>query len=196
MVELQTLSGQAIQPYIADLARLRIQVFREYPYLYIGDLAYESQYLHTYAASPASFFVLALDQGQVVGVATGVPMADETPEFKRPFIQAGWQPEQIFYYGESVLLPAYRGQGWGGRFLQEREAHARQQGFAWAAFCAVERPRDHPCRPPGYRPLNAFWQKRGYRHYPQLQTYYSWKELGESQASPKPMSFWLKQLEP
>ena len=37
---------------------------------------------------------------------------------------------------------------------------------AWSstrsAFCAVQRPSDHPERPPGYAPLDPFWRKRGY----------------------------------
>lgn len=47
----------------------------------------------------------------MVGAATGVPMADETNEFKGPFVEAGWNPDEIFYFGESALLPEYRGQG-------------------------------------------------------------------------------------
>ena len=37
------LKGQEIVPYIADLAQLRIEIFRDYPYLYLGDLEKEYQ---------------------------------------------------------------------------------------------------------------------------------------------------------
>lgn len=193
---LRRLTGDAIAPFLDDLAQLRIRVFREWPYLYDGDMEYEKGYLDTYSRSSESLFVLAMDGDRVVGASTGVPMADETAEFKRPFEQHGYKPACIFYFGESVLLPQYRGRGIGGRFFDEREAYARTLGrFNWTCFCAVERPREHPPRPDGYRPLDAFWRGRGYVKHPELVTTYSWKDLDETQQTPKPMTFWLKTLE-
>lgn len=194
MIEILCFQGSAIGPFIDDLAHLRIAVFREFPYLYDGSLAYERDYLATYADSPRSLFVLARDAGRVVGVSTGVPLADETEAFRRPFVEAGHDPARIFYFGESVLLPAYRGQGIGVRFFEARETHARQAGFGQCAFCAVERPDDHPRRPADYEPLHAFWQRRGYRHHPELRTTFQWKDLDEPGETAKPMSFWLKEL--
>lgn len=194
-MDIHLLHGSAIEPFITDLARLRIEVFREFPYLYDGTAEYEANYLSTYARSARSLFVLALDGGRVVGASTGLPMADETDEFKRPFLERGWDPQRIFYFGESVLLPAYRGSGLGVLFFVEREGYARRLGgFDWCAFCAVERPADHPHRPAGYQPLNTFWEKRGYRHHPELRTEYHWRDLGDAEESAKPMSFWLKEL--
>ncbi|MFC5699205.1 GNAT family N-acetyltransferase [Pseudomonas sp. GCM10022186] len=196
-MHIRLLQGAAIAPHIDDLARLRLTVFREFPYLYDGTLEYEARYLSTYAESPESLFVLAQDGGQVVGASTGLPMADETEEFQRPFREQGWDPQRIFYFGESVLLPEYRGMGLGVRFFAEREGYARRLGrFDHCAFCAVERPADHPRRPPGYQPLNEFWVRRGYRHHPELRTEYHWRDLDETSESAKPMSFWLKELSP
>ncbi|WP_044873654.1 hypothetical protein [Pseudomonas sp. LFM046] len=196
-MHIRLLQGAAIAPHIDDLARLRLTVFREFPYLYDGTLEYEARYLTTYAESPESLFVLALDGERVVGASTGLPMADETEEFQRPFRERGWDPERIFYFGESVLQAEYRGAGLGVLFFAEREAYARRLGrFDHCAFCAVERPDDHPRRPIGYQPLNAFWARRGYRHHPELRTEYHWRDLDEDTESAKPMSFWLKELNP
>ena len=85
-VSMIRLSGDQINPYIDDLARLRIEVFRSFPYLYDGDMGYERKYLDTYARSPESLFVLATDGESVIGAATGIPMDHETEEFKGPFI--------------------------------------------------------------------------------------------------------------
>lgn len=196
-MHIRLLQGAVIAPHIDDLARLRLTVFREFPYLYDGSLEYEARYLATYAESPESLFVLAQDGERVVGASTGLPMADETEEFQRPFREKGWDPQRVFYFGESVLLPEYRGSGLGVRFFAEREAYARRLGrFDHCAFCAVERPADHPRRPPGYQPLNEFWARRGYRHHPELRTEYHWRDLDEQSESAKPMSFWLKELTP
>lgn len=194
-VRIETFQGQAAEPYFEDLARLRIEVFRAFPYLYEGDPAYERKYLSTYARSPQSLFVLAFDGEKVAGASTAMPMREETEEFQRPFRSAGWNVERVFYYGKSVLLPSYRGRGIGVRFFEEREGFARRSGaYDFCCFSAVERPPDHPLRPAGYEPLDAFWRKRGYVHHPELRTEFSWRDLGEEAESLKPMSYWLKDL--
>ena len=40
-ISVKRFSGTEAQPYLPDLARLRIEVFREFPYLYDGNLDYE-----------------------------------------------------------------------------------------------------------------------------------------------------------
>lgn len=190
------LSGADIAPHLEAVAALRIRVFREFPYLYDGSAEYEARYLRTYADSTRSVMVLVQDGERVVGASTGLPLADETPEFKRPLVDAGYDMERVFYCGESVLLPEYRGCGMGVRFFEEREAHARAiGGMEWIAFCAVQRPQDHPRRPPGYVPLDRFWQNRGYTRHPDLTTEYVWQDLDEAAPTAKPMTFWLKPLE-
>jgi GNAT superfamily N-acetyltransferase len=184
---------------IADLpalARLRIRVFREYPYLYDGDAEYEERYLRTYANAPDGVMVLVRDGDRVVGASSALPLAAETPNLIEPFRAHGYTPERLFYCGESVLLPDYRGLGLGRRFFEEREAHARALGrFDFACFCAVERPDDHPRRPLDYRPLDGLWAKQGFVKKPQLRTTFSWRDLDEAQETPKPMVFWLKHLD-
>lgn len=192
-VTLLPVCGPDVVPRIDALAELRIRVFRDFPYLYDGSRDYEEQYLRTYARSPESLFVLALDGGRVVGVSTGIPMQDETDEFQAPLRAAGIDPAKVFYFGESVLLPEYRGLGIGVRFFEERERYARSLGrFRWTAFCAVDRPPGHPLRPADYVPLDSFWQKRGYRRRPEICSVYRWKDIDQPEASDHAMTFWLK----
>ena len=188
-------SGPAIGPWLDDVARLRLAVFRDWPYLYDGDLAYEQDYLRAYARSADSVFVLALEGDRVVGASTGLPLADDTLEFQRPFLEAGRSVEDVFYFGESVLLPEYRGLGLGHRFFDEREAHARSLGrFAFTAFCAVDRDPGDPRRPADHRGNEVFWTKRGYVRQPGLTMRLGWQEIGESASSEKPLTFWLRAL--
>ena len=191
---IQPFSGSDATPFFGDLARLRSTVFRDFPYLYEGNPDYEQTYLSTYARSEGSIFVLAIDGDQVVGVATGTPMAGETEEVQRPFLAAGFDPEHFSYFGESVLLPRYRGRGIGVKFFEGREAQAKRLGLRYATFCAVERPADHPRRPADYQPLDAFWGKRGYTHHPELRTTFTWRDIDETHESPKPLSFWIRDL--
>lgn len=194
-LRIERLYGAAIAQQLPGIAQLRIQVFREFPYLYEGSEDYERKYLQTYIDSPDSLFVLVFDGERLVGASSGLPLSDEVDDLRRPFEQQGEPVERIFYCGESVLLSEYRGRGIGLRFFEEREAHARRLGrFEKICFCAVERPADHPRRPADYLPLDGFWQRRGYQKRSDLRTTFVWQDLDETAESPKPMVFWMKSL--
>ena len=193
-VTTKTLTGPALEEAIPGLARLRVTVFAEFPYLYDGDDGYETRYLETYRKSEGAIVVGAYDGERLVGAATGTPMLQHEAEFAAAFDGLGYDLAKLFYCGESVLLPLYRGRGIGHAFFDAREAHARGLGATHCCFCAVVRPADHPARPAGYRPLDAFWEKRGYRKLDGVTATYRWKDIGEAQESGKAMQFWLRQL--
>ncbi|EAS51347.1 conserved hypothetical protein [Aurantimonas manganoxydans SI85-9A1] len=188
-----TLQGAAAEAVLDELAGLRISVFSAFPYLYEGDRDYERRYLATYAASPGAVIVAArAGDGQLVGAATAAPLGDHQPQLAASFAAQGIDPAGVFYLGESVLDPRWRGRGIGHRFFDGREAAAAEQGFAVTAFCAVERPVDHPARPADYRPLDGFWHKRGYRPVSGLTATMAWRDLGEAAESDKTMQFWMR----
>jgi GNAT superfamily N-acetyltransferase len=190
----ELVQGEAIAARLEPLAALRLQVFRDWPYLYVGTLAYERHYLETYRRCPDSLAVLVWDDEACIGATTALPLRDAPPEMREPFERTGIASEDILYFGESVVLPAYRGRGIGLRFFAEREAHARRLGLRRCAFCAVDRPEDHPMKPAGYVPNDAFWQRRGYHRQPQLVCHFTWQDLGETAPSTHPLSYWLKTL--
>ncbi|MDZ4866832.1 MAG: GNAT family N-acetyltransferase [Alphaproteobacteria bacterium] len=193
-IRIETLTGERLKAHLPDVARLRIEVFRDFPYLYDGDLDYEARYIASFAASPNALVVAAFDGDAVVGASTAAPMATQMDEVTAPFRARGEDLSRYFYFGESVLSRAYRGSGIGVRFFEEREAHARACGAAVATFCAVVRERDHPARPVDYVALDAFWQRRGFALAPGLLCELSWKEIGADGESPKTMQFWTKRL--
>lgn len=187
------LTGTGLGPWLDGLGELRIRVFREFPYLYDGSLEYERAYLMTYQEARGSRVVLVTDaSGAVVAATTCVPLAEVGPEVQAPFLAAGHDVSGVLYLGESIALPEWRGRGLGKLFFDLREAHARRLGLGVTAFCAVEREADHPLRPPGYRPLDTFWEGRGYVKQPGLRAEFRWKETGEDEDSPKTLTFWLK----
>ncbi len=188
------LTRAALPNALPDLARLRIEVFRDFPYLYDGSLDSEASYLSALIASKDCIIVTAEDNGKIVGCATGSALCGHHKEFAAPFEQYDYDPSQIFYCGESVLLFAFRGRGLGHQFFDLREAHAIECGYRYAAFCAVVRSAGHPLRPADYSPLDSFWNKRGYSKTPGTVASFSWKEAGESGESEHAMQFWIREL--
>ena len=194
MIDVRVLTGAALEAALDDVARLRITVFRDWPYLYDGDAAYERTYLQAYRDSDRAVLVGAFDGADLVGASTGAPLAEHADDFAAAFEGHPYALGDVFYCAESVLLPDYRGQGIGHRFFDLREAHARALGFTYSAFCGVTRPDDHPARPVGYRPLDAFWRARGYRPLQGALAQFSWKDLGHQKETLKPLQFWIRPL--
>ncbi len=187
--------GNELEPYIHQLGALRIEVFREFPYLYDGNIEYEENYLSTYLNSEESITVLILNNGEVIGASTGLPLSDETEEFKNPFHEKGFDTDTIFYCGESILKKPYRGRGIYSVFMKEREDYARKLGrFNSICFCAVKRPVNHHLKPKNYYPLDEVWKNYGYQKKPELRTTYFWKDINEKEESAKMMEYWMKPL--
>lgn len=194
-VRTEILAGDDLTRHLTALGALRIAIFRDFPYLYDGDAAYEAAYLSAYAQSPHAIVIGAFDGDRLVGAATAAPMEDHAADFAAPFAARGIDPHSIYYFGESVLLPQYRGAGIGHRFFDLREAQARALDRPMAAFCAVIRPDDHPARPAGYTPLDAFWRKRGYAPLDGVIAHINWSELGAGGVeTAQPLQFWAKTL--
>lgn len=189
----ETLTGAGVTRALDDLARLRTQVFRDWPYLYDGDPDNEMEYLQSYRDTPGAILVAALDEGRMVGCATGMPLARHEDARDVPLQALGLAMEQVFYCAESVLLPEYRGQGAGHVFFDSRESHARAWGFSIAMFCGVERPDDHPLRPEEARSLKAFWEGRGYEARDAV-IRMTWRDRNEDSPTEKTLRVWTKPL--
>lgn len=193
-LEIQVLSGNALEAVIGDVAALRISVFRDWPYLYDGDLIYEESYLAPYLTTPKTIVVGAFDGGRLVGASTGMPLAAHADDFAAALSGTAFNASDVFYCAESVLLPDYRGQGIGHRFFDHRETFARNCGYSSSAFCAVIRPPAHPSRPDTYRPLHPFWRARGYAPVSGAVAEFEWRDIGASAPSKKPLQLWARRL--
>lgn len=191
-MRLETLDGAAARAVLPALARLRIAVFAEWPYLYDGDAAQEEAYLATLLAGRDAAIVVAREGEEPVGMATCQPMGESYATVQAAFRRRGLDPTRFCYFGESVLLPAFRGRGIGLGFFAAREAHARRLGLQATAFCSVVRNANDPRRPHGYTPLDGFWRRRGYVPRPDLSCVFHWREPGDAAETPHALGFWLK----
>lgn len=194
-MDIRPVTGDELLAALPALARLRIRVFREWPYLYDGTLEYEQKYLNKFKQDPKAVIVVARDKDEIVGASTASPLLGHADEFAEPFRNKGYDPTKIFYFGESVLLGEYRGRGIGKAFFNAREQHAKQAGnYTHAAFCAVIRDMHDPRKPQDYQPLDTFWAKRGFAKEDGLLANYAWKEPDSQTDIPHQLQFWIKQL--
>lgn len=193
-ITVRALQGTDLEAALDAVAGLRITVFRDWPYLYDGNLDYERAYLQTYRDSPGALLVGAFDGDRLVGASTSTPMEDHAAEFAAPFSALDIALTDILYGAESVLLPAYRGIGIGHRFIDHREDHARRLSRRHIAFCSVKRPESHPAKPQNARTNDAFWLGRGYAPMPGIMAAFSWKDVGDDAETVKSLQFWMRDL--
>lgn len=184
------LKGAQVLDYLDQLAGLRLGIFREYPYLYQGQLDDERRYLSGYADQGQ--VLLALDTGRVVGAITGMPLAMESEAFVAPFRNAGLVLEQYYYIGELLLQPGHRNLGWGSRLLARLELLVEQQR-RYNDFClaTVVRPEDHPLRPARFVSIEQFCRRHGYALINGVTAQVPWREV-DGQVSDKQLNFWRK----
>jgi len=196
-LHIETLTADRVAPLLPALARLRMAVFRDWPYLYDGDGAEESAYLTPFTRSARAGLVVAFDGAAPVGCATCLPLEDADAAIAAPFRARGWDVADHFYFGESVLLPAYRGRGAGVAFFAAREAHAlRVSACGFATFCAVRRADDHPSKPAGATTLHDFWRHRGYAPVPGLACIMRWKLVDTGGEVDHTLDFWRRRIRP
>lgn len=186
--------GPAGLQVLDELAELRIEVFREFPYLYDGDKEYEAKYLGRYFESPHSFVMCARLNGELIGATTAIWLPDESPMITEAF-QGRHDLETVVYFGESLIRRPFRGRGLGKKFFAERELFAKTfDQVRWTSFCSVIRDANDPRRSAGDRSPEHLWWKMGYHPVVGMECKITWKEIGENSPSPKRLQFWVKQL--
>lgn len=193
-LEVRALADHEIEAALPALGQLRAHLFREWPYLYDPQESFERDYLRALGSTEGAALIVALDGQDVVGAATASPLAVQEADLIRPLAGAGWDIPATFYFGESLLLPAYRGRGIGHIFFDLREQQARAAGARHTIFGSVIRPASHPARPSDYSPLDPFWRRRGYRPLVDIRCALLWQDKAAALETPHPMQLWHRDL--
>jgi GNAT superfamily N-acetyltransferase len=194
-IHVRSFTGSGLKPYLHSVAKLRMDVFREYPYFEEPDLDRETQTLRKIFSHRESIGVVIFDNTTIVGASIGYPLALEEPFLQKPFKERRMEIDSYFTFGDSVLLKAYRGRGIGHHFFDAREAHvAHHKKYKHICFCFPEHFETDPKAPKDFIPLSDFWRKRGYTQHPEMKGTLSWKTIGEAQPSEKQMVYWIKEV--
>lgn len=192
---IEALKGHQILPYLDAFGKLRITIFREYPYLYDSDPEVEKNYLKNYAQNKESLFILAKNQDKLIGCLSSIPFKGIAHESWAKPLQSHLPIASIFYLGDMLVLKEHRNRGIGTKMYNRFEEEVRKMHkFTQIAFIEVIRPNDDPKRPKHYHTLDPFWEKKGYIKHPELTSCISYKEIGESTETEHAFHFQIKTL--
>ncbi|MCI5052765.1 MAG: GNAT family N-acetyltransferase [Simkaniaceae bacterium] len=175
-----------VTPHIPHLAELRMEVFREYPYLYDGELEYEMAYLSQYQEAERSFFVLAKEGDRVIGAISGIPVEESFDGCKDAFETRGLDSSKTLYLGEIVLQKSYRMNHIGTELYRAFENFAREAGYTSIAACMVVKEKSTF--------VDVAAAHRGFKKIEGFVGEYEWKEVGAEESTMHPMQFWIKEL--
>jgi len=189
-MQMKIIRGPGIAKYIDCLGKFRISIFRDFPYLYDGDISYERKYLGRYAQSESAVLCLVDDEHGLRAACTGIPLRDEEDASKSVFSVE--EVANIFYIGEVMIRADARRGGLGQKLLSEMIDLAAADGYRQIVLFTVDRGFDPPLRPERYWSPEPLWRKFGFERDPEKRVLFSWKDVGSDVATAKPMSVWIR----
>ena len=187
------LTGSAVETCLDDLASLRLNVFREYPYLYDGLREDELKYLRLYMDTADAFVISVNESGIMIGATTGIPLRNEHESLIEPFKGTSYSVDELVYVGELLFYPKYRNCGLGIRLLEQIEEYGRSLNYRYLTCATVVRPDHHALCPESYIKIDRFLARTGFIMFPDVTTIFAWKET-DGISRDHSMQFWIKEL--
>lgn len=191
--------GNESSSYINMVSKLRIDVFREYPYLYEGEEEYERKYIHGYTTDKRAMIAIAKVDNVVAGISTGIPLISESDivaDAKKVFSQANINIGDYYYYGEVIILPQFRGLGIAKMLFSAQDTLIEKWGFKQVCILTVVREHNHPLKPINYKSPDGMWEHLGFfrnkittnYHWPTIQADNTVRDVTNT------LEFWTKHL--
>lgn len=199
MIQFERLYGSEAKTCMDILASFRIQYFREFPYLYEGNMDYELIYLDGFFSNPEACLIIGREFEQPIVVSTSIPLLSDYEIVKSAeniFAADGLRASEFMYFGEIIIVPQHRGQGLTKRIFAQQEETALKNGYTSTCYLAVDREEEHPMWPDGYKNPAVIWNRLGYRKT-NMVTDFNWPTIqlaGGAEDKPNPMRFWVKEL--
>lgn len=192
---IQLVKGKELLANIAELAKLRLKIFREYPYLYEGDSASEESYLSLFASSSDAFFIVAKGESQLVGAISGIPLDFAQKEIRDAFCQSTIESGGYYALCDILVLKEHRNRKIGSILYKEFENQLlKMKRYTKLVLWQIVRAQDDPRRPNDYFSLDDFWRKKGFIKHPELVCYIPWKEVSDEKAISHRFEFWVKEM--
>lgn len=189
--------GSDAKPYIRVLSEMRVREFRNFPYLYAGNVEEDIIYTQGYADSPQGVLIIAFQDEIIVGICSGTPMTTSM-SFLESWSQALRQDDMdlnaCFYAGELIVEQPFRNQGLGRQLIKSLMQEAKLMNFSSLALATSIRPKNHPLRPQDYFDTDLLWTKHGYQKQAQtfLTVYPTLQPDGTVKEEENLLACWIK----
>jgi len=192
-VTFEVLKGSQIKSIEKSFADLRITIFREYPYLYEGDLSTEKHYFDMFGDN--TICITAKDGAAIIGISIGTPLQEVLKRFLEPLTEAHINVKRMFYLADLLVLKSYRGQRIGHALYELFEKEVQKTGqFSTIIVREISKSPDDPKKPSDYHSLDFFWNKRGFKKIDGISQQDKWKAIGDEDISLHTMIYQVKNL--
>lgn len=190
------LIGPEAKKYVTDIANIRIQVFKEFPYLYAGTLEYEQEYSDYFSKDERAILIAAMQDERIIGFITGMPLSLENPLTKdvaQKLLAKGLTDISHYYYlGEAIVLAEYRKPLLIYNLFKKFKEETKNFTYQKIGILTVIRDKNHPLRPAGYRSIESILKYFKF-HPTDIIIDFEWPTFqasGEIENAANPMLFW------
>jgi hypothetical protein len=174
---IKVLTGAETQSLLPFVANLRINIFREYPYLYEGNFKEEMDDLEHCAQLLHNALAIAYYKNTPVGFLYGIPLTEFASHFENSVIDLfknkDLDPAICYYFADIIILPEHRGNHLSSRLFTALENYAQEQGYLSGSFITESHDK-HPLKPDNYKSLDPLWNSLNYNKTG-LMSYGSWQ---------------------
>ncbi len=163
---IERFSGHECTEYLDIIANFRIEYFKQYPYLYKGNLEYERNYLSEFIVNKESLIILVKNEERdIIAVSTSLPLTSEADILNNAsevFKEFNQLPQDYFYFSEVIIDNCHQGAGLLRYIYSEQEKYARNLGYFKVCIATVIRDSNDPRRPTKYYDQDKVWKQRGF----------------------------------
>ncbi len=198
-LSMDVVQGQGLLPHVNTLAEMRINLFKNFPYLYAGSLnEREIGYVKRFAQNEHALLGIAQIENTVAGMLTGIPLVCDLEIVAHAdsiFAAAGLNAHEYYYFGDALVLQQFRNLGIARALFAVLEAKVKSLGYKKACFLVEDGDEHHPMRPENFK-QGLLWSKLGYKKTSILATM-SWPTIqvnGAVQECNHTLTFWIKDL--
>jgi len=196
---IKVLTPEQMKPLLPFVANLRVNIFRNYPYLYDGNIAEEMENLEKYAQHNNSALAIAYCNETPVGFLCGSDLMHYSVHFENSiedlFKSGNLHAKNYYYCADIIILPEHRGKYLAPQLFDAIENYAQQKGYTASCFI-TEHHENHPLKPHDHKSLVPLWNNLNYQKSA-LITYATWQTYqldGTIKSEQHPLIFWLKTL--
>ena len=172
--------GKEAAPHNETLISFVNRVLYDYPYRDSEGYTDSLGGLRGYAQCPDRYVLFAKDGEKVVGVATGIPLADSWDSHTAPLKKKMADVSKVYYVPELMVLPGYQGQGLGTKLGNAIEQFAKEHGYTHLALMAIDSEG------------SSIFKRLSYTKHPEIFLDATWVHVGETEPTSHRLFFWTK----